>query len=138
MPELRLPIRARGVLLKVLLRNPSNFEVHLLPLSAFLDTGASDTMVDLGVLEVLGITPYQQVGLNILGRSDTGYYNTFKIEVAMVVNLTAPRWHPLTVLGGPCFQTGAAIALGRDFLRNHILTYDGPAARAVLSWNQED
>jgi hypothetical protein len=134
MPELKIPIRSRGAILKILVRDPSSHCIHDVPLTAFVDTGASDTMLDIDVIRALGAAPCHQVGLNILGRADTGYYDTFQIDVALIVPSLAPRWITLTVLGGPCYQTGAAAALGRDFLRHHFLTYDGIAGKATLSW----
>ena len=134
MSEMKLPIRARGVLLKILLRNPKGGRIHEQLLPAFLDTGASDSMIDLGVIDALDVQPFHQVGLNILGRTDTGFYNTFQVEIALAGQDAETRWLPLTVLGGPCFQTGAAAALGRDFLRHHCFTYDGPSGKAAISW----
>lgn len=134
MPELRVPIRSRGAMVKILVRKPRSQYVHDVALPAFIDTGASDTMLDIDVIRVLGAESCHQVGLNILGRTDTGFYDTFNIEVALVTPNLTPRWINLTVLGGPCYQTGAAAALGRDFLRNHVLSYDGIAGKAMLSW----
>jgi hypothetical protein len=134
MAELKLPIRARGVFVKILVRIPRGGRVHELPLPAFLDTGTSDTMVDIGVIESLQLEPCNQVSLNILGCFDPGFYATFQIEVALLGHDATMRWIPLTVLGGPCFQTGAAAALGRDFLRHHRFEYDGLVGKAMLSW----
>lgn len=45
-----------------------------------------------------------------------------------------PYWLPLTILGGAVYQTGAVVALGRDFLSRTRLVYDGPKRQARLHW----
>lgn len=132
MPEIKIPIRTHGLLVKVFLRRPSDHAVHPSALLAFLDTGASDTMVDLGVIESLDLAPCHQVGLNLLGRSAPSFHDTFEVEIALADG--PERWLPLTILGGPCFQTGAAAALGRDFLKHFRVAYDGLARKASIAW----
>jgi hypothetical protein len=132
---LTLPIRRRGVLLKVLLRRRGDGAGPATsPLSAYLDTGASDTMLDADVARSLGLEPERSVGLSVLGREGVSFHATFGVEVALAAAQGPPRWLPLDVLSGPVFDTGAAVALGRDFLRHVVLTYDGPSKQAKLAW----
>lgn len=140
MPELTLPIRRRGVLLKVLVRPAPSLEVQAAylapagPLSAYLDTGASDTMFDLGLVQSMGLQPLQCAALNILGNTAVSFHETYAVEVALVLPIDAPRWVPLTILAGAVYPTGAVAALGRDFLKHVMFTYDGPREQARLWW----
>jgi hypothetical protein len=109
LPEFKLSIRPRGIMVKIMVRNPATRHVHPAPVSAFLDTGASDTMIDVGIVNALKVEASQCVGLNILGRADTGFYEIYPVEIALVAPDAALRWISLDVLGGPCFQTGAPL-----------------------------
>jgi hypothetical protein len=144
MPELIVPIRRRGVLVKILLRPGSAHlsesppavrpALHVGPLSAYLDTGASDTMVDAGILHSLELPAQQSVALNVLGRAEVSFHESYDVEVALVAAGASPRWVPLTVLAGPVYATGAVAALGRDFLAHVVLICDGPKKRATVRW----
>ncbi len=144
MPELTLPIRRRGALVKALVRPSAALlpgpqpahgaSSHAGPLSAYLDTGASDTMLDLAVVRALGLRPAHSAALNVLGRDDVCFHELYEVEVALVLAGEPPRWVPLVAVGGAVYQTGAVAALGRDFLRHVVFTYDGPRKQATLRW----
>ena len=144
MSELGVPIRCRGLLLKIIVRPGRSQEQHGLaakpscvatrPLSAYLDTGASGTMLDLGIVETMGLEPVESTAVHVLGREEVSYHEVYHVDVAIVVTEEPPRWIPLFVLGGAVFSTGAVAALGRDFLRHVVFTYDGPAGQATLRW----
>ena len=144
MPELNLPIRHRGIMVKVLARpRPSHLRQMLSanhharpvgPLSAYLDTGASDTMFDLAMIQSMGLEPVQSAALNILGRTEVSFHKSYEVEVALFLNNASPSWVPLTILGGAVYPTGAVAALGRDFLKHVVFTYDGPRKRVKLWW----
>lgn len=137
MPELKVPIRCRGLLVKVLLRRRkegAEAAVPVGPLLAYLDTGASDSMLDVGMIRALGLETERSVALSVLGREGVSFHGTYSVEVAVVLPEESPRWLPLNVLGGPVYDTGAVVALGRDFLSHVVLTYDGPGRQAKLFW----
>jgi hypothetical protein len=137
MPELNLPIRCRGVLVKFLVRPRTGPAMSLRtvgPLTAYLDTGASDSMLELGILQSLDLVPTHSTALNILGQEQVSFHDLFEVEVAVVTPNEQLRWVPLIVLGGAVFQTGAVAALGRDFLRHVVFTYNGPQQQVKLSW----
>jgi hypothetical protein len=143
-PEISIPVRRGGALVKLLVRPQAEESRHGTtdelpmepagPLLAYLDTGASDTVLDLHVVRRMGLQPGRSAAIHVLGRSEISFHNTYSVEVALV-HPDVPRvWLPLTVLGGAVFQTGTVVALGRDFLSLVVLTYDGPNRRASLRW----
>jgi hypothetical protein len=142
-PELLVPIRRRGALLNVLLRACSQEQqvahdgISLTQsgrLLAYLDTGASDTVLDLQIIRRLGLRADRSVALHVLGRDGTSFHHTYSVEVSVAHATVPPHWLPLTVLGGAVYQTGAVMALGRDFLSQFVFTYDGPNRRVGLRW----
>jgi hypothetical protein len=143
-PELVVPIRNRGVLVKILVRErcelPTAREDHhhlgavTGPLLAYLDTGASDTVLDIGTVECLGLHPVREAALHVLGREGVSFHDAYEVEVAVVLPSAPLRWHALTVLAGAVYQTGAVAALGRDFLGRVAFSYDGPKRQVRLHW----
>jgi hypothetical protein len=136
MPELNVPIRCRGALVKIVVRprHGRRTVIQTRPLPAYLDTGASCSMLDTDVGRPLGTDPVHEAALHVLGRADVHHHELFEVEIALVHPQVPLDWRPLTVLAGPVFETGATAALGRDFLARFVLTYDGPGERATLRW----
>lgn len=132
MPELSVPIRTRGVLVRVLLRTETSLCTE--PLLAYLDTGASDTMLDVGMARRLGLRGEPTAALSVLGRPGVSFHERHDVDIALVVPDGQPRWLALPVLVGAVYATGAILALGRDFLSQIEFIYDGPGKRAVLRW----
>jgi hypothetical protein len=132
MPELSVLIRQRGAVVKLLVRAPESAEVFG-PFPAYLDTGASVTVLDPGVVGVLGGEPVAAAGLHVLGREAVSHHGVYEVLVALA-GAGEPAWFPLAVLEGPVNPKGTAAALGRDFLTHFIFTYDGPAGRIRLRW----
>jgi hypothetical protein len=132
MPELSLPIRQRGAVVKILVRVPGSAEVFG-PFPAYLDTGASVTVLDPGVVGVLGAEPVAAAGLHVLGRDTVSHHGVYAVEVALA-DAEQSVWLPLDALDGTVNPKGTAAALGRDFLAHLVLTYDGPANRILLRW----
>lgn len=134
MAELSLPVRQRGAVVKLLVRaagSPHEFG----PFPAYLDTGASVSVLDPGVVQALGAEPLAEAGLHVLGRDTVSHHGVYAVEVALADVPTAEReWFALTALEGPINPKGTAAALGRDFLSHLVLTYDGPAGRVRLRW----
>jgi hypothetical protein len=132
MPELSAPVRQRGAVVRVLLRAPGSPQ-SFGPFPAYLDTGASVTVLDPGAVGVLGVEPVAAAGLHVLGRDTVSHHGVYPVEVALAA-AGEPVWLPLDVLDGPVNPKGTAAALGRDFLTHFVLTYDGPAGRIWLRW----
>lgn len=138
MPELKFPVRAvHGVAVKVLVRSrgplaPGESPPIVGPFAAYLDTGASVSVLDPGVIAALRLEPVREASLHVLGRDDVSFHDLYEVEAALAG--CEPRWVPLVALGGPVNPKGTAAALGRDFLAHLTLVYDGPAGRFVIRW----
>ena len=52
------------------------------PFPAYLDTGASATVLDPGVISVLGAEPVAAAGLHVLGRDTVSHHGVDAVEVA--------------------------------------------------------
>jgi hypothetical protein len=134
MAELSVPIRQRGAVVRVLVRTP-NSSGACGPFPAYLDTGASVTVLDPGVVQTLGAEPLAEAGLHVLGRDTVSHHGVYAVEVALADVPPAERvWFALEALEGPINPKGTAGALGRDFISNLVLIYDGPAGRVSLRW----
>ncbi len=136
MPEWTFPIRRLGVLVKALVREAGREgALPSQPFTAYLDSGASDTMLDHGLVSSLRLTAAREVVLSVLGREDASFHETHAVEVALALpDGTTSPWVRVEALAGPVFPTGAVAALGRDFLAGFVFIYDGPARRATLRW----
>jgi hypothetical protein len=132
MPELSFPIRQRGAVVKILVRATESSEIFG-PFPAYLDTGASVTVLDSGVVSVLGIDPVAATGLHVLGRDTVSHHDVYRVFVALA-DANEPFWLPLEVLDGTVNPKGTAAALGRDFLAHVTFDYDGPTGRFRLRW----
>lgn len=133
MPEIVIPVRQRGLLAKIRVRSTDRPNQAVGPFTAYLDTGASHSMFDPSILRHVAVQPTRSAALNVLGREDVSFHDTFDVEVALH-GAESMCWYPLSILEGPVYRTGAVAALGRDFLSRVTLVYDGPARRAILRW----
>ena len=134
MPELFLPVRAhRGTAVKVRVRSRADPSRVAGPFAAYLDTGASVTVLAPGVVAALGLEPVAAAGLHVLGRDEVSHHGVYEIEVALISGEPA-AWVPVAALEGPVNPKGTAAALGRDFLAHFTLLYDGPAGRFCVRW----
>jgi hypothetical protein len=134
MPELSLPVRNRGAVVRLLVRAAGALNAFG-PVPAYLDTGASVTVLDSGVIQVLGTEPIAAAGLHVLGRDTVSHHGVFAVELALAdVTPTERVWVALDALDAPVNPKGTAAALGRDFLSKFVLTYDGIAGRFRLNW----
>jgi hypothetical protein len=134
MAELSVPVRQRGAVVRVLVRMPGAAQ-EFGPFPAYLDTGASVTVLDPVVIHALGAEPVAAAGLHVLGRDTVSHHGVYAVEVALADAAPDERvWFALDALDGPVNPKGTAAALGRDFLARFVLTYDGPAGRVRLRW----
>lgn len=132
MPELIVPIRGRGALIKVAVR--AGRAVFAKPIVGFLDTGASVTMLDEDIVRAMRLEPSRSASLSVLGRPEVSHHLMYDVELAIVAPDAPLHWHALLILGGPVYQTGAVAALGRDLLDRIHFEWDGPGGRATLRW----
>jgi hypothetical protein len=119
-------------MVKLFVRVPESPQVFG-PFPAYLDTGASVTVLDSGVISVLGTEPIAAAGLHVLGRDTVSHHGVYRIEVALA-DAEELFWLTLDVLDGPVNPKGTAAALGRDFLAHVAFDYDGPTGRFRLRW----
>ncbi|MBY0459330.1 MAG: retroviral-like aspartic protease family protein [Gemmataceae bacterium] len=130
MGELSLPIRQRGALVKAFVRVAGS-AAECGPFPAYLDTGASVTVLDAGVIRALGAEPVGEAGLHVLGRDGVSHHGVYQVEVALA-DTAERKWVTLDVLDGTVNPKGTAAALGRDFLEHFTLVYDGPGRKFHL------
>jgi len=102
---------------------------------ALIDTGASISVVDIRVLEGLGLRPINTIPIR--GCSDTASLQapTFMVRFQFASRDLKDR--VLVVVGLPLARkTGDEIALlGRDILRTARFVYDGPAGGYSLEFS---
>ena len=140
MPEIVYPLRAyHGAGVKVLVRSRGGTHIEGLlpvtkPLAAYLDTGASVTVLDPGVIRWLGLEAVGEAGLHVLGRDEVSFHAAYEVEIGLATGTGPQDWVPVTALEGTINPKGTAAALGRDFLAHFHLHYDGPAGRFTLRW----
>jgi hypothetical protein len=119
-------------MVKFLVRAPESPQVFG-PFPAYLDTGASVTVLDSGVIGVLGTEPVAAAGLHVLGRDTVSHHGVYRVEVSLA-DAEELCWLALDMLDGPVNPKGTAAAIGRDFLAHVAFDYDGPIGRFRLRW----
>lgn len=135
MPELSFPLRTHfGAAVKVLVRCAADPHPVAGPVVGYLDTGASVTVLEPGLLGSLGAEAVAAAGLHVLGRDEVSHHGVYEVELGFAPDAGPPLWVPIAALGGPVNPKGAAAALGRDFLAHFTLTYDGPGRRFRVRW----
>src|SRR4051794_10238124 len=105
MPQLVVPVRRRGALVKALVRSGPGSPPSA-PFIAYLDTGASHTMIEPAALRPLRLAPARDVSLSVLGRAGVSHHESFEVEVALAAPGEEPLWAPLVVMAGPVYATG--------------------------------
>lgn len=135
MPELSFPLRTHlGAAVKVFVRPSAAPHAVIGPVAGYLDTGASVTVFEPGLLASLGVEAVATAGLHVLGRDEVSHHGVYEVEVGFAPDDGPPFWVAVAALGGPVNPKGAAAALGRDFLSHFTLTYDGPGRRFRVGW----
>lgn len=97
---------------------------------ALIDTGATMTAVDSGVVTALGVNPVGVVAVGTAGgpTSQPVYPIRLQIQgVGLVINFSS-------VTGAPLKPMNLVALLGRDVLTRMILIYDGPSSEYTLSY----
>lgn len=143
MPELTLAVAPNGVVISILVR-PSEEQAQKLraaglavpeaiQTTGFVDTGASHTMLDLGLVQKMKAA--NGFSLGAVGTSQQRSCKGYSVEIAVVDPDHDLRWIATIAGGLPVAGSGTQAALGRDFLANFRLNYNGPASQVTLSWD---
>jgi hypothetical protein len=103
------------------------------PAVGLIDTGASGSCLDLGVLGRLGIQP---TGSAAIHTPSTGTQYETRDQYDVSLTLGANQQYPLTlvlpVIGSSFASEGFHALIGRDVLCYCVLTYHGHAAQFAL------
>jgi hypothetical protein len=97
---------------------------------ALIDTGASITAVDEGVVASLGIQPIGQMKLSTPSQSMPAWLYAVQLTCSGVA---MPVLELLDVVGCTLQPQGFIALLGRNFLRKGVLVYDGPTGAFTMS-----
>ena len=107
-----------------------------IPVMGLVDTGASCTAIDAGILSQLAIpssgtspthTPSTLAGVPHVA-------NLFDVSVTLMHSQIGKRFHALPVLESHLAHQGFHVLIGRDILSNCLLVYDGVAQSFCLSF----
>jgi hypothetical protein len=105
---------------------------------ALIDTGASNSCIDAGVLASLGLTPTSSVTVH---TSTTGAeaHTADQYDVSIIVPGTGSHHAPLVipavpVLSASLTRQGIDALIGRDILRDCILIYNGSLGMFTLAF----
>ncbi len=106
-------------------------------IQALVDTGASRSLVDLAILERLGVAPASEdVVLFTASGGGAQTRKAYMVDVALAGDRHGPIANDLLVLGAPVADDlRVDMLLGRDVLAACILTYDGIDRRFTLAYN---
>lgn len=118
-------LRLFGPHIKVLvgspISSPVGVNVDILQLDALIDTGATDVCIDIKTAELLGLravdrTTIGGVGGSVAADVFAGLLEVPALNFKRVVRMFAPVGVVLS----------SKVLLGRSFLANYIITFDGP------------
>src|SRR5207249_3732544 len=97
--------------------------------NALIDTGATITAVDNSIVQQLGIKP---TGVRSVGTAGgTSQQPVYPILIKLPAHNIAMQVGSAT--GATLGQLGIIALLGRDFLQNTLLIYDGPRGIILLA-----
>jgi hypothetical protein len=145
MPHLTLPIGVGGPIIDLLIGVsapradalkaagqpiPVNVNARLL-----VDTGASCTCIDPGILSSLGLTPTGTTTIHTPSTQGTGAtVNQFDVSIVLVHTLVRRTWRAWPVIESQLIGQGIQGLLGRDILASCLLTYDGTGQTFCLGF----
>ena len=107
------------------------------PLEALVDTGASQSQVDLVILQSLGLS---QEGEDKVNTASTGNHPEtmplYLVDLSIVGDRSDPLIYDLKVFGSTKLAgLRVDMILGRDVLNQCFLVYDGPNRQYSLAYN---
>ena len=98
---------------------------------ALLDTGASITGVDVGILTALGVNPVSTV--NVLTPSGQQQQSLYPCRISFP-GTPIPALDLNAVTGSQLAAQGLAVLIGRDLLRHFLIVYNGVDGLWTLSF----
>jgi hypothetical protein len=103
---------------------------------ALVDTGASQTQIDIGIVMALKLQPIAQTTIHRCDEDGTGQpYFVYDASFCITEDDGTRRVWSIPVIGCPVTPTQrCGMVLGRDVLNEGTLVYDGPRRRCVLQF----
>lgn len=105
-------------------------------ISMLVDTGASHTALDVGVINALNLQPTGSIG--VLTPSTQGVAQqslTYDIDVLIVGHNNAPQlFQNIAISECHVAAQGIGGLIGRDIISQGLLTYSGPGSHFYLSF----
>lgn len=101
-----------------------------------VDTGAYTTMLSSQLMQSLALPARAKSRLYTSTTDASGAEcDVHDVSLTLLPHVPQPRsWGVVEVLATPLLNHGIDGLLGRDLLRDLVLTYDGPRAKAVLNY----
>lgn len=124
MSSIRAPLINGAPIVKVLIRQQLSVPQAC---SAFIDTGAKECFVQVGLPVMWGFTPFGNINLS----------PSYDIEFGISEDGMNYSWFPVKLGEWPNFpfaQLGCEIAVGQSFLKNCRFVYDGPKGEYSIDW----
>lgn len=109
---------------------------ELIVVRALVDTGASCTAVDSGVIQRLGLVPTGTIGISTPSTGGTPHQCT-QYDAGIGILLDPPSLHvmlTMPVLGTSFAGQTIQALIGRDILGQGILVYNGRSGQFVLAF----
>lgn len=108
------------------------------PIRALVDSGASSSCVDPGILASLGLTPTGSVTVHT-PSTGSAPHTAEQYDVSIIVPGTGSHHSPLVIPAVPVLSAHLALQgidalIGRDILRDCILIYSGSLGQFTLAF----
>jgi predicted aspartyl protease len=97
-----------------------------------IDTGASQTCVDLDVIRSLGLEPVDEIALSTPSQVDVPT-SLFAVSISFPQTTIQLYASSIEVAGVILAPQGIIALLGRDFLRGTLFIYNGPGGFFTIS-----
>lgn len=146
MPHLSLPFSGGAPIIDVLIGvsapradalKKANLAVPApIPIRVLIDTGASCTNIDPGVLSKLGVVSTGTVQCHTPSTKSGQPHvaNQFDVGLALIHPLITRSWGAVPVIESELAHQGIHGLLGRDILMHCLLTYDGQGGNFCLGF----
>ena len=105
---------------------------------ALIDTGASNSVIDVRIAADLGLVPTGRVPIHTPSSGTTlDEMDAFDITLVMESPGSRPESFTVGAVGGNLAPGGFYAILGRDVLDSCVLTYDGPVGSYTIEFGQD-
>jgi len=106
-----------------------------LTLRALIDTGASQTAIDLQCVQALGLIRRGSTTLYVASLAGTPQtFDEYEVNLTFPHSQAALTLFTLPVVASSLMLQGFEVLLGRDVLKNCLLIYDGQAGAYTLAF----